>query len=144
MSTPWNNYLRKKKNFHFAQNNQRDFVFHLASFFSISMSKLIFYFFAIICFINLIYLVSGVPERKKLNDEKDSLMSHTESMTEDDEQNEDDDENDDESTIHDDLMDITEAMYISNKSNNVRAMSMNTNSFILIGFLLPVISKCIF
>jgi len=90
------------------------------------MSKFIFYFFTIIFFIIIFNLVSTAPEQK-LN-----TQNPIQSKTLDEEQDEVND------ILYDDPIDIKNPLVIIRKSNGIRTVSIQINSFLLIGFLYSI------
>jgi len=94
------------------------------------MSKLIFYFFTIISFIIIFNLVSTAPEQK-LNTQN-PIQSKTLAKTTGDQ---DDELND---ILYDDPIDIKKPLVIIRKSNGIRTISIQINSFLLIGFIYSI------
>jgi len=123
---------KKTKNFifHFAQNIikiKNSFLFSL-----LSMSKLIFYFFTIIFFTIIFNLVSTVPEQK-INTQNSVPIDQSKTLAKTDD--EDDELND---IFYDDPIDIKKPVVIIRKSNGIRTISIQINSFLLIGFIYSI------
>ncbi len=123
---------KKTKNFifHFAQNIIK---IKIHFFFSLlSMSKLIFYFFTIIFFTILFNLVSTVPEQK-INTQNSIPIDQSKTLAKTDD--EDDELND---IFYDDPIDIKKPVVIIRKSNGIRTILIQINSFLLIGFIYSI------
>jgi hypothetical protein len=100
------------------------------------MSKLIFYFFAIIFFVILFNLVSGRPTQ--ITSTKNPVVA-TEDISDDEEVEEREEEEEDD-ILYDDPIDTKKLALPRFKSNGIRVVSMRMDSLLFIGFLFSICS----
>jgi hypothetical protein len=94
----------------------------------------------------LFNLVSGVPSKQNLNTKDSSIQSY-QSKTPDDSEEEYDDEEEDEDEVnepndilYDEPIELKQSAIIPRRSNGIRITSIDTSSFLIIGFIFSICS----